>query len=123
MSPHITRPRPVDVARLGLGIAALIRPEVFLRLTEADDGTGVRRTVQVLGARYVVQSGAGLVLHRRWVPRADAAVDVIHVASMLAIAALAPTHRRLALVSAAAATGFAAADLSEKTRPRGKDPR
>jgi hypothetical protein len=35
---------------------------------------------------------------------------------MVALAASAPTHRRLALLSAATAMGFAAADLREKIR-------
>jgi hypothetical protein len=35
---------------------------------------------------------------------------------MVALATIAPTHRRLALLSAATAIGFAAADLRERIR-------
>ena len=111
MSTH----RPVDLARLSLGVVALARPHVLVRLG-AEDGQGVRTTIRILGARYVVQSAAGFVLVRPWVRDADAAIDLIHAATMLAMAALAPAHRRLALLSAATATAFAAADLNEKMR-------
>lgn len=136
MSP----PRPVDLARLSLGAIAVTRPGLFLRMTEGADGRGERVTVRILGARYLVQSSAGLALTQRWsqapgrpwarsrvefegwsggrpwVPEVDAAVDVVHAATMLALAAVAPTRRRLALLSAATAVGFAAADLREKMR-------
>lgn len=106
--------RPVDVARGALGVAALTRPDLFLRLSpgRAEDGTWVRRTVRILGARYVVQSAGGFALHRPWVPEVDATVDLIHAASMLGLAVLAPAHRNLTLLSAAAAAAFAVADLS-----------
>lgn len=45
---------------------------------------------------------------------ADTVVDVLHGASMAALAARSPQHRRLALVSAALATTFAVADLTER---------
>jgi hypothetical protein len=109
---RMSRPRPVDLARLAFGLWALARPRSLLRLVGSDDGTGPRRAARVLGARYVVQSGAGLVLPRRPVPWLDGTVDLVHAASMLAFAAAFPRHRRLALTSGAAALGFAAADLS-----------
>ena len=110
----MSSPRPVDLARLSLGAAALGRPDLFLCLTHGHDGRGERVTVRILGARYIAQSGAGLGLGRPWVRDADAAIDLIHAATMLALAVVAPRHRRLAVLSAAAALGFAAADLREK---------
>ena len=104
--------RGPDVARLALGGLCLLRPDLPIRLTGAGDGRGVRVGVRVLGARYVVQSVGGPWLDRRWVPEADAAVDVVHAASMLGLAAIAPGQRRIALVSAAMATAFAVADLT-----------
>jgi len=104
--------RGPDVSRLVLGGLCLARPDLPLRLTGSPGGRGTRVGVRVLGARYVVQSVGGPWLHRRWVPEVDAAVDVIHALSMLGLAALAPSHRRVALVSAATATGFAVADLT-----------
>lgn len=115
------RPRPVDAVRCGLGLVALTRPDLLLRLTHVRAATptygpAARRTVRVLGARYVVQSGCGIVLELPWLPTADALVDLAHAASMLGVAALVPTHRRLALVSAGAAVVFAGADLKERVR-------
>ena len=104
--------RRPDAARLALGVVALARPGLPVRVTGSRDGAGVRRVVRVLGARYVVQSLGGRWVHRAWVPEADAAVDVVHALSMLGLARLAPPHRRLALVSAATATAFAVADLT-----------
>lgn len=106
--------RRADRARLALGALALARPGLPVRATGSRDGAAVRRTVRVLGVRYVVQSLGGRRLHRAWVPEADAAVDLVHAASMLGLARLAPRHRRLALVSAALATAFAVVDLRER---------
>ena len=77
----------------------------------------MRRTVRVLAGRYVVQAIGGRWLHRAWVPRADAAVDLVHAVSMLGLAGLVPRHRRLALLSAGLATGLAAADLGGRRTP------
>ena len=104
--------RGPDVGRLVLGGLCLARPDLPLRLTGSGQGRATRVGVRLLGARYVVQSVGGPWLHRRWVPEADAAVDAVHALSMLGLAAIAPGHRRVALVSAAMATGFAVADLT-----------
>ncbi|HEX5087589.1 MAG TPA: hypothetical protein VFV89_07265 [Nocardioides sp.] len=109
-------PRPVDLARLGVGAWALARPLDVLHLVGNDDGTGPRLATRVLGARYVAQSAAGLLLRRRRLPWLDGAVDVAHAASMLGVALTFPGHRRLALTSGAVALGFAAADLREPLR-------
>lgn len=109
-------PRPVDAARFGLGAVAMVRPDLLLRLTADAGGPWARRTVRVLGARYLVQSAGGTLLHRPWVPDADAAVDLVHAASMVGLAAVAPHYRRPALVSAGLATLFAALDRREQGR-------
>lgn len=121
----MSRVRGVDLARCGLGVLALTRPEAVLTLSRRDEGPAVSRSVRVLGARYLIQSAGGIVLGRRWVPGVDAGIDLVHAASMLGLAAFVPTHRRIALISAGAATGFALADLKavakagheERTRP------
>lgn len=117
--------RPVDVARFGLGLVAATRPGLVLRVSRGDAGRAARVAVRILGARYLLQSGAGLALgrtgphpwrpgaRRPWLRDADAVVDLIHAATMVGLAAVAPEHRRLALLSAGAATVFAAADLQE----------
>lgn len=108
-------PRPVDLARLGLGAAALAKPDLFLHLG-AHDGRGVSGTVRILGGRYIVQSAGRIIVRHAWDRDADAAVDLLHAATMLALAAVVPSHRRPALLSAVTATGFATADLREKAR-------
>jgi hypothetical protein len=76
----------------------------------------MRRAVRILGGRYLVQSGAGLLDRRPWLPEVDGLIDLTHAASMIAAATLWPQHRHLALLSAATATGFAALDLTEQVR-------
>jgi len=128
--------RTVDAARLGLGLALLVRPELpqdALATRTWGQGSGLitdsvaRRVIQALGARYVVQGLAGAILRWRWVPAADATVDLVHAASMLAVAHVVPEHRRLATTSAAVAFLFAIADRlprspTERWTERGTDP-
>ena len=110
------RPRPVDLARLGLGAWALVRPLDLLHLVGDDDGVASQWATRILGARYVVQSAGGLLVRRRRLPWLDAAVDVTHALSTLGLARAFPGHRRLALTSGAVALGFAVADLAEPVR-------
>lgn len=114
-------PRSVDLARCFLGILALARPETVLTLSRGQDTQDVRRVVRVLGGRYLLQATFGSALHRRWVPAADAGVDLVHALSMIGLARWSPRHRRLAGVSAAAALIFAAADLADGRRPPATD--
>jgi hypothetical protein len=76
----------------------------------------VRRTIRVLGVRYLIQAIAAPVVHRPWVRPADTGVDLVHAVSMLGFAHLFPTHRRLAHLSAVTALGFAALDAREAIR-------
>ena len=110
--------RPVDVLRLGLGAAAVTAPSRLL--PAAADTRWSRGFTRILGARYVVQSSFGLLEQRPWVPEVDAAIDVVHAATMVGLAGVSPRHRRVALASAAAAVAFAFLDLreDEKKGPR-----
>jgi hypothetical protein len=108
--------RPVDAARFGLGVTALVRPRWLLRAAASADGTWPRRVTRVLGARYVVQASAGRWLDERWVPEADVVVDLAHAMSTVGFAHAFPRHRRLALASGVLALVFAAADLTEDVR-------
>jgi hypothetical protein len=110
------RPRAADAARAAIGAILLVRPDLAVRLTESPDGTGVRRVVRVLAARYLIQSTLGLAAEQRWLRLADTGVDVVHACSMLGFAEVFPAHRRMALTSATAALLFAALDLTEETR-------
>lgn len=108
----MTSARPVDLARLALGVVIVARPDVPLRLTGGRTLPHERAAVRVLGARYLVQSAVGLARGRsRWVRRGDVAVEVVHAATMLGLAGASPRHRRLALASAGAALALATVDL------------
>jgi hypothetical protein len=71
-----------------------------------------RRTqvvTRVLGARLVLQGVADVVLGTR-TRRLDIAVDLLHAASMVPVAAVSRRHRRSTIVSAACAAGIAVLD-------------
>ena len=106
--------RPVDLARLGLGVVALAAPHAVL--PAAADTRWTRGFTRILGARYVVQSSVGLLDQKPWVPAVDAGVDLVHAATMLGLAAVSPRHRSVALVSAGAAVAFAVVDVKEDGR-------
>jgi hypothetical protein len=105
--------RAATGVRLLLGSALTVFPREVLDLVgglDRDDGR-TRLIARVLGARMVGQAGLDLVCG----PRArtlDVAVDVTHALSMLAVAGLAPAHRRSALASAACAGAVAALDAA-----------
>ena len=56
----------------------------------------------LLGARHLLQ-GLGQVLLPRHLARVYVAIDVLHAASMVAVAVAAPVRRRAALVSGSVA--------------------
>jgi hypothetical protein len=68
-----------------------------------------------LGARQVAQAKLGEA--GAFSPAADAAVDGLHAASMLVLAAVRPSHRRSALLGAANAVGWAVLDAVLTRRP------
>jgi hypothetical protein len=102
--------RPTDLTRCVLGAGLLAVPDIATTLTHVAPTPGVRVTVRVLAARYLVQSFLGGRLAPRWHTDLDVAVDAIHAATMAGLAAVSPEHRRLAAVSAAVATVLAVAD-------------
>ncbi|HEY3529306.1 MAG TPA: hypothetical protein VGK78_09155 [Nocardioides sp.] len=113
--------RPATVARVLLGGACIAVPTQLLAVIgglDRDDGH-TRAIVRVLGARLVAQSVADLALGPR-TRGFDAAVDLIHAASMVPVAAHWPAHRRTAVASAAIATGTAVLDAvgGRAHRPR-----
>jgi hypothetical protein len=69
----------------------------------------------VLGARQLVQARLGAA--GAFSPSADAAVDSIHVASMLALAAIRPRRRREAVRGAVNGLAWAALDAALRRRP------
>lgn len=106
----------LEAARAALGGAELVVPALVGRLLLfRKPDWKVRAVARVLGIRHVVQAGltysAGPDLH---VLGAD--VDLLHSASMLLLAAVARSHRRAALTSAAIAATFAVCEYRLKTR-------
>jgi hypothetical protein len=91
----------VGAAQVGYGILKLRR-----------SGTGWYHVF--LGGRQIVQGRLGEA--GAFSPAADAAVDGLHAASMLALAAFRSGHRRTALLGAANAAGWAVLD-GVLTRP------
>jgi hypothetical protein len=98
------------IARSGLGTVYLLAPEWIPGALAVPVDHRARIFVRILGARYVAQ--AFLVSSapgRRYALAMGAAVDVIHAASMVALAAVDVRRRRLAMADAGAAVAFAAA--------------
>ena len=77
---------------------------------------GVNQGQAKLSESQANKKSAGLLEQRPWVPEVDAAVDGVHALTMVGLSVVSARHRRVALVSAAAAVVFAALDLSEAER-------
>lgn len=108
----------LEVVRAAYGAFELIEPATIARAalgTEPDPALqGMER---ILGARHLVQAvvtgASGGALHR-----AGAVVDLLHAASMVALAIGDAKRRRAAATSAAIATAFAVAELVAAARRR-----
>lgn len=105
--------RSADWARLGLGAAVLCWPGVPARLTRTPRTARVLLATRILATRYVAQAAMGAAGNARWTAAADVAVEGLHAVSMIVLAQLRPDLRRLALLSAGAATALAVADGRE----------
>jgi hypothetical protein len=120
--------RAPDTARLALGLALAVRPDLPLRIAHSRpyglqdpvDAARTRETIRILGLRYLTQALGGSLVRRRWVPAVDASVDLVHAASMIVFAHFVPAHRRLANTSAVAALLFAAGDLASVPAPKAR---
>ncbi len=110
-------PRLVGASGLAWGAVLLTRGDEVWRRVEGVPPTEVDEVaMRVLGGRHVVQGAVQLVA-----PRASSgvvvAVDVLHAASMGALAVASSTRRRAALVTGGAALVSAA--LTQVSRSRG----
>ncbi len=102
------RPGLASVLRAGLGLALLLRTRAVLGLVGgAEPDSGEVIAGRVLGARHLVDV-ACLVVAPDALGPVVRGVDAVHGASMLGLATIAPSHRRLALTSAALAALLAA---------------
>lgn len=106
----------LQLARTVWGITELVCPETLVRAGAGRDPDECEvSAVRVLGARDVLQAQ---VTTRRGegAHRAGACVDLLHAASMIAVASRSPRHKRLALTSAAIALAFALAERAAARR-------
>ncbi len=93
--------RASAVTRAGWGFALLVVPERVLAIS----GPGPVPThalvlARVLGARQLLQSAATVVAPTRPVAAVGAAVDLLHAGTDVALAAVSPRWRRIAVVDA-----------------------
>jgi hypothetical protein len=120
---------PADWA---LGVATLVRaaygaalccaPGAMLRL-EGGPGTaasaGARTVARILGGRHIVQAVLSAARPTPAVLAAGAGTDVLHSASMIALAALDRPRRRLGLSDSLMAAAFAAGGWALARREAG----
>ena len=100
----------LNAVRAGYGFARLLRPEPLADQQSGDDDDARAHTVdRVLGSRYLVQAIVSQAVPTARVLILGAAVDLLHAASMLALAGVSRRRQSAALAEAVAALGFAAA--------------
>ena len=102
------------LVRAGYGLLQL----GSLPLSRGTDAPAVRRTVRVLGLRQLVQAAVTAPTPSPAVLALGVEVDLLHAASMVALAAVRPRYRRAALAEALAATALACAGTIAARRAR-----
>jgi hypothetical protein len=109
------------LARAGYGAALCCAPGPMLRV-EGGPGAaaspGARAVARILGGRHIVQAVLSATRPTPAVLAAGAATDVLHAASMIALAALDPPRRRLGLSDSLIAAAFAASGWALASRGR-----
>ncbi len=112
-----TVPRLIGATSAALGVILLATPG---RVCDYVSDNGARPTgwVRLLGARYLAQGVAQVAWPEPAVLQASAAVDTLHALSMVALAAVSPTYRRSASLSASVAFAGASANALAARRTR-----
>jgi hypothetical protein len=95
--------RALAAAGLAEGVGLLARPAAVVRTVCAGAPEPPVWVARLLGGRLVLQSALVLLRPSRGTLLTGAAVDVLHGASMLAVAGWLPAYRRAAVASAALA--------------------
>jgi hypothetical protein len=101
-------PRAVGAVDLAVGTVLVAAPELITRMLARPHNPVSTTVLRVLGLRSAAQGVALLIRPHRTVAAAAAAADLLHAASMVALARWRPGYRRPAAVSAVAATGTGA---------------
>lgn len=103
----------LQAARAGYGGALLIAPGPVIRLVAGRPaGSRARAVARVLGARHLLQAALTAAAPDGPSLGIGAAVDLVHAASMAALALADRPARRLALSDALIESAFAAAGVS-----------
>ncbi|MGA5302846.1 hypothetical protein ACPCHT_23150 [Nucisporomicrobium flavum] len=100
------------------GFALLLMPDTVLRATGRAPARGAVAVARVLGARHVLQAVAAAAAPTGRMTAFGAAVDTVHAATDLAVAAVSPWWRRSALTDSVVAAGLAAAGWTDARRYR-----
>ena len=110
------RQRALGMAGIVWGSALLtVGPGVWRLLDERDPTDVDRIALRFLGVRHVVTGVAQVAIPSRF-QRLEIGIDLIHTATMLALAAVDPRRRRPALVTAAVASASAIAGMRIRAR-------
>lgn len=105
----ITSHQLLGAVQVCVGVTLVARPQTVLNALAGPDTASARRIARVLGVRLTVQGAAVGLSGNDAVIKAGGAVDTVHAASMLLIAALSHSWRRAAVASAAFAGAAALA--------------
>lgn len=110
--------RRAALARAGYGLALVIAAPVLLRRVQPDPPPHAVPVARLLGLRELAQ-GAVTALHPSDLVRAAGSVtDGLHLASMVGVAAVSRSYRRLGVAAAAQAGCDLALDLAVSRRRR-----
>jgi len=101
----------VPLARAGYGAALLCAPGPLIgAVTGRPPGPRARTVARVLGARQLAQAAVTVCAPASEVVAVGAVVDLLHAASMFALAAVDQTPRRAEFADGLAATALAVAE-------------
>lgn len=111
--------RALGVAGIAWGTAILTAgPPLWRRLDDQGPTEGDQIALRFLGARHVA-TGVTQVLFPSRFQRLEITIDLIHTATMVALAAADPPRRRPALVTAAVALASGMAGIGIRARSSG----
>jgi hypothetical protein len=103
------RSGPFPLVRAAYGVALLCAPGTAIRLcTGQAAGSRARAVTRLLGARHLVQAALTAGMPNAVMLAVGAQIDLVHSASMLALAAADPPLRRAGLADGITAATFAA---------------